>query len=104
MIAQRPEVVSGFTNAILRAVRYINENPSMAAEEYVGFMPQHDSVAKIEGIMRAYSNLIYAEGVNQPLGTFDPERIAEVQAFYLEHGIISDATPVSDLYTNDFIK
>ena len=54
--------------------------------------------------MRAYANLIYPEGQDQPLGTFDPERIAAVQKFYVDSGIVQTAVPVEDLYTNDFVQ
>ncbi len=48
--------------------------------------------------------LVYPEGENQPLGTFDPERIQAVQDFYLENGIVQTAVPVEDLYTNEFVQ
>ena len=44
-------------------------------------MPQHKGKeAEIEAIMRSYATLVYPEGENQPLGAFNPERIAKVQA------------------------
>ncbi|MGR3661140.1 MAG: ABC transporter substrate-binding protein [Paracoccaceae bacterium] len=104
-IADRPKVVSGFVNAVLHAIRDINEDPAKAAAEYIGFVPQHEGKeAQIEAIMRSYSDLIYAEADGQPLGTFDPARIAEVQAFYIEAGIVSTRVPIEDLYTNAFIQ
>lgn len=104
-IADRPEVVSGFVQAVLHGIRDIVDDPAQAAKEYVGFVPQHaGQEAQIEAIMRAYATLIYPEGENQPLGSFDPDRIAKVQAFYVDSGIVQNAVPVEDLYTNDFVK
>jgi NitT/TauT family transport system substrate-binding protein len=104
-IAERPEVVEGFVNAILAGIRDIVEDPAQAAQDYVGFVPQHaGKEAQVESIMRAYATLIYPEGADQPLGTFDPEQIAAVQKFYLDSGIVQTAVPVEDLYTNDFIQ
>lgn len=104
-IAERPEVVRGFVNAVLHAIRDINEDPAKAAAEYTGFVKQHSGKeAQIEAVMRAYSTLIYAEAEGQPLGTFDPERIAAVQKFYIEAGIVSTAVPIEELYTNDFVE
>ncbi|MEM9049545.1 MAG: ABC transporter substrate-binding protein [Pseudomonadota bacterium] len=103
-IAERPEVVQGFVGAVLRAIADINADPAQAAADYTAIVTQHQGKeAGIEAIMRAYSTLIYPEGDDQPLGSFKPDRIAEVQAFYLESGIVRDAVPVEDLYTNQFV-
>lgn len=104
-IAERPEVVRGFVTAVLKAIGDINADPAQAAKDYVSFVPQHSGKeAQVEAIMRAYSTLIYPEGENQPLGAFDPERIAAVQKFYVDAGIVQTAVPVEELYTNDFVK
>lgn len=104
-IAERPELVEGFVNAVLQGIRDIVADPAQAAQDYVGFVPQHaGQEAQIEAIMRSYATLIYPEGENQPLGAFDPERIAAVQKFYVDSGIVQTAVPVEDLYTNAFVK
>ncbi|SEO98602.1 NitT/TauT family transport system substrate-binding protein [Salinihabitans flavidus] len=104
-IAEKPELVEGFVNAVLRGIRDINEDPAQAAKDYASFVPQHEGKeAQVEAIMRAYSNLVYPEGENQPLGAFDPERIEAVKQFYLDAGIVRTDVPVEDLYTNEFIK
>ncbi|MBV7396382.1 ABC transporter substrate-binding protein [Mameliella sediminis] len=105
MIAENPEVVAGFVNAVLKGIRDIQEDPEQAAKDYVSFVPQHSGKEKmVEGVMRAYAALIYPEGENQPLGTFNPERIKAVQTFYVDNGIVRNAVPIEDLYTNDFVK
>jgi len=104
-IAEKPEMVEGFVKAVLRAIDDINADPEQAAKDYVGFVPQHEGKEKmVEGVMRAYSSLIYPEAEGQPLGAFDPERIKKVQDFYMEAGIVQNAVPVEDLYTNEFVK
>lgn len=104
-IAERPEVVAGFVEAVLRGVRDISADPAAAAAEYVKLVPQHaDNVAGIEAILRAYATLIYPEGENQPLGAFDPARIKAVQDFYVSAGLVRNAVPVEDLYTNEFVE
>lgn len=104
-VKERPEVVRGFVNAVLKAVRDISADPAQAAKDYVAAMPQHaGKEAEIEGILRAYATLVYPEAANQPLGAFDPERIAKVQAFYVDSGIVQTAVPVEDLYTNEFVQ
>jgi len=104
-IAERPEIVDGLVNAVLQGIRDIVADPAQAAKDYVAIVPQHEGQeAQIEAIMRSYATLIYPEGENQPLGAFDPDRIAAVQAFYLDSGIVQTAVPVDELYTNEFIK
>ncbi|MCR4269439.1 ABC transporter substrate-binding protein [Nitratireductor sp. ZSWI3] len=104
-VAERPEVVRGFVGAVLKAVGDISADPAQAASDYVAAMPQHaGKEAEIEGILRSYATLVYPEGENQPLGAFDPERIAKVQSFYVDSGIVQTAVPVEDLYTNDFVQ
>ncbi len=34
----------------------------------------------------------------------DAKRLASLQDFYLKQGIIENATPVKDLYTNQFVE
>jgi len=104
-IAERPEVVKGFVQAVLRGVRDIAEDPAAAAAEYVQLVPQHaDNQAGVEAILRAYAELIYPEGENQPLGTFNPDRIKAVQDFYVGAGLVRTAVPVEELYTNEFAQ
>src|SRR5690606_20016035 len=104
-IAERPEVVDGFVDAVLKAIGDITADPAQAARDYVSFMPQHTGKeADVEAILRSYAELVYPEGENQPLGAFDPERIKQVQSFYVEHGIVQEAVPVEDLYTNEFVQ
>ncbi|WP_048645919.1 ABC transporter substrate-binding protein [Nitratireductor soli] len=104
-IEERPEVVRGFVGAVLKAVADIAADPAQAAKDYVAAMPQHaGKEAEIEGILRSYATLVYPQGENQPLGSFDPERIAKVQAFYVDSRIVQTAVPVEDLYTNDFVQ
>jgi NitT/TauT family transport system substrate-binding protein len=49
-----------------------------------------------------YANLVYP-GQKQ-LGEVNAERLAKLQDFYLAKGFIQKATPVEELYSNEFIK
>lgn len=105
MIAERPEAVRGFVNAILRAIDDIEADPAQAAKDYVAAVPQHaGKEASIEAIMRDYVALVYPAAEGQPRGTFDPARIKAVQDFYMANGLVQTAVPVEDLYTNEFVS
>ena len=104
-IAERPEVVKGFVNAVLKGVRDIEADPAQAAKDFVAAVPQHaGKEAEVEAILTAYAEKVYPEAEGQPLGTFDPERIKAVQDFYVEAGIVQTAVPVEDLYSNEFVQ
>lgn len=104
-IAEKPEMVGSFVNAVLRAIRDIEADPAKAAADYVGFVPQHaGKEAEVEAILREYATKVYPAQEGLPLGGFDPERLTAVQKFYVDHGIVQTAVPVEDLYTNEFIK
>jgi NitT/TauT family transport system substrate-binding protein len=34
----------------------------------------------------------------------DPERLAQVQKFYVSQGIVPKEVPVNELYTNQFVQ
>lgn len=104
-VKDRPKMVKGFVGAVLHAIRDIETDPAKAAKDYVSFLPQHKGKeAQIEAILRAYDKEVYPEAEGHPLGSFDPARIAKVQKFYLDAGIVRTAVPVDELYTNEFVK
>ncbi|QBF33443.1 ABC transporter substrate-binding protein [Thalassococcus sp. S3] len=104
IIAERPEVITSFVRALTRAVNDIVADPAAAAAQYVQLVPQHaDKEAGIAAIMQAYATQVYPAAEGFAFGAFNPERLEAAQAFYLEAGIVREAVPVADLYTNDFV-
>ncbi|MFL9824043.1 ABC transporter substrate-binding protein [Rhodoplanes sp. SY1] len=104
-IAKKPKVVEGFVRATLKAVREIQADPKKAAAEYVKAVPQHAGrEAQILDIMQRYNTLVYRTDDPAELGKLDPKRIAAVQKFYVDNGIVQTAVPVAELYTNQFVK
>ncbi|RAI43820.1 ABC transporter substrate-binding protein [Rhodoplanes roseus] len=104
-IAKKPKVVEGFVRATLKAVRDIQADPKTAAADYVKAVPQHAGrEAQILDIMQRYNTLVYRTENPADLGKLDPKRIAAVQKFYVDSGIVQTAVPVADLYTNQFVK
>jgi len=104
-IAARPEVVKGFVGAVLHAIQDIEADPAQAAKDFVAAVPQHaGKEAEIEAILSAYAEKVYPAAAGFPLGSFDPARIAAVQKFYVDNGIVKTAVPVEELYTNQFVQ
>jgi NitT/TauT family transport system substrate-binding protein len=49
---------------------------------------------------------MYAKDVypgQKVLGEMNPDRLSKLQDFYLAKGFIQKATPVNELYTNEFV-
>ncbi len=103
VIKQRPDMVRKFVHAALRGMKDMMDNPDKAADEFVNIVP--DWKGK-EGAVKFAFNM-YAKSVypGQPrLGEVNADRLAKLQEFYLAKGFIQKATPVAELYTNEFIK
>jgi NitT/TauT family transport system substrate-binding protein len=105
VIKERPAVVRGFVQAVLRSVRDCVADPATAVRDYVAATPQHaGKEAEMERILRAYVTQVYETSPPEALGKFDPARLKTVQSFYIENQIIKTAVPVGDLYTNEFVS
>jgi NitT/TauT family transport system substrate-binding protein len=105
IIKKRPKAVEGVVKATLKAVKDIMDDPAKAAKEYCAAMPQHKGKeAQIEAILRRYVKDVYALKPGEKLGRFDAKRMAAVQKFYVDNGIVEKAVPIAETYTNEFVK
>ncbi len=103
MIKQKPAMIRKFVHAALRGMKDIMDNPVKAADEFVSFVPEWKG--KERGVQFAFN--MYAKDVypgQKVLGEADATRLAKLQDFYLSKGFIQKATPVNELYSNEFIK
>ena len=104
-IANQPDAVCGVVRAISRAVEDIMNDPESAATDFIAFMEQNEFPVQPDSvlpIMQSYAETVYSG--QDTLGMADADRISTVQDFYLDAGIIREATPVEDLYTNECIQ
>jgi NitT/TauT family transport system substrate-binding protein len=103
IIKQKPDMIRKFVRASLRGMKDIMDNPEKAADEFVSFVPEWKG--KEKGVVYAFN--MYAKDVypgQKVLGEVDPDRLTKLQDFYLAKGFIQKATPVNELYTNEFVK
>ena len=77
-------------------------NPKEAAKAYVAHVPTHQGKeASIEKMFEMYNKYVYA---NQKVpGSMDESRLDELQKFYVANGVVPQASPLKDLYTNQFV-
>lgn len=102
-IARKPELVRGIVAATLKAVKYITDDPQRAAAAYVAAMPSYEGKEKlVEKILKQYVAHVY--GGQKVPGEMDPARLKTLQDFYMQEGLITRATPIENMYTNQFIK
>lgn len=78
------------------------KDPKVAAAAYVKAVPSHQGKeASIERTFELYRDRVYAN--QKVLGRIDEARMAAVQKFYVAEGIVRRATPVGELFTNQFV-
>jgi NitT/TauT family transport system substrate-binding protein len=103
MIKTKPELIRKMVHAALHGMKDIMDNPDKAADEFVSFVPEWKG--KEKGVHYAFN--MYAKDVypgQKVLGEVDAARLVKLQDFYLAKGFIQKATPVNELYTNEFVK
>lgn len=102
-IENNPELVRKIVTATLKGMKDIMADPEGAAVDYVKAVPQHaGKEADMAAIFRMFSEYVYAG--QDVVGEMDAERLAGLQKFYLEQGIVRSETPLEELYTNEFVK
>jgi len=101
-IKNRPELIEKLVRATLKGMADNMKDPAGAAADYVKSIPQHEGKEKaMEAVFRLYNEYVYPGQAT--LGAMDPARLEKVQDFYLQQGAIRKASPLEDLYTNDFV-
>lgn len=102
VIQENPELVRKLVRATLKGLGDIMADPQAAAADYVKAVPQHEGKeAAMAAVFELYNEYVYPG--QETLGAMDSKRLEGLQNFYLEQGIIRAATPLADLYSNDFL-
>ena len=103
VIAEQPELIGKLVRATLRGMKDIMDDPAQAARDYVKAVPQHEGKEKaMEAVFRLYNQYVYPG--QETLGAMDEARLGALQDFYVGQGIVRQAVPVEDLYTNRFVQ
>jgi NitT/TauT family transport system substrate-binding protein len=102
MIASKPKRISYFVQALLHALDDIKRDPQAAARAFIAAQPSYQGQeASVARIFAYYAANVYS---GQPRGgEFDRARIEQLQQYYLGKRIIRRASPVDDLFTNQFL-
>jgi NitT/TauT family transport system substrate-binding protein len=103
MIKQKPDLIRKFVRAALRGMKDIMDDPDKAAADFVNFVPEWKGKERgVQFALNMYARSVYPG--QKVLGEVDAVRLGKLQDFYLSKGFIQKATPVAELYSNEFIK
>lgn len=102
-IKQRPQQIGAFVRGTLRGLREVMSDPAAAAALVAStYEEQHKKdPASVRETIEYYAKNVYPG--QRVLGEINEPRLAQLQEFYLAQGIIAQASPVKDLYTNQFV-
>jgi NitT/TauT family transport system substrate-binding protein len=102
MIQKNPALVGKLVRATLRGLADILKEGKGVVPDYVAGAPTFKGKESfIEEVVRLYTEFTYKG--QKVLGTMDPDRLAAVQRFYVQQGIVPKESPLADLYTNQFV-
>lgn len=102
-IRNNPGLLKKLVRATLRGMQDIMKDPQAAAADYVAALPGYQGrEAGIRRTFEMYNKYVYAD--QQIPGRIDPNRMDAVQKFYVSEGIVTKATPVNELFTNQFVE
>jgi NitT/TauT family transport system substrate-binding protein len=103
MIQKRPELVAKLVKATLRGLDDIMKQGKGVVPDYVRGAPAFKGKEKfVEDVVEYYIEYTY-KGQKQ-FGAMNPERLDQVQKFYVAQGIVPKAVPLAELYTNQFVQ
>ena len=103
VIKEDPGLIKKLVRATLKGLNDVMTDPVGSAKVYVAAVPKHKGKeGYIENTFKMFIKYTYSG--QETLGAMDEERLAALQDFYVKQGIIKKATPVKDLYTNQFVQ
>ena len=101
-IKKHPETLRKLVQATLRGQKDIIDNPAEAAKTFAAAVPSYaGKEASLLATFEMYKKYVY--GTQAVQGAMDPVRLKTVQDFYVKEGIVPKASPLDDLYTNQFV-
>jgi NitT/TauT family transport system substrate-binding protein len=101
-IKNHPETVQKVVRATLKGLKTMMDDPKGAVEAFVQAVPDFKGKeAMLERSFALSRQYVYAG--QKTLGAMDRARLDAVQKYYVEEGVVSKATALDDLYTNQFV-
>ncbi len=103
VIKTKPELIRRLVRATLHGMTDIMKDPVAAAADYVKAVPQRaGQEAQMAEVFQLYNKYVYPGQAR--VGGVDEKRLTALEKFYVAQGIVERATPIADLYTNEFVR
>ncbi|MDR3101553.1 MAG: ABC transporter substrate-binding protein [Paraburkholderia sp.] len=101
-IREQPDLLGRLVKATLRGMADIVDDPAAATATYIAANPNYKGKeALVRRVFDMYRQYTFP-GQKSP-GFVDPARLDALQKFYVSQHIVTRATPLNELYTNQFI-
>jgi NitT/TauT family transport system substrate-binding protein len=102
-IQKNPQLIQKLVRATIKGMKDIMSDPKAATTVYVAHVPAHKGKeASILKALEMYNQYVYAK--QKTPGHMDETRLAELQKFYVDNGVVPKAAPLNELYTNQFVS
>lgn len=101
-IKNNPELIQKMVRATLKGMTLIMKDTDKAVASYVEANPAFKGKeGEVRQIFDLFNEYVYAN--QQVPGQMNVDRLAKVQDFYVSEGVVSKASKLEDLYTNQFV-
>ncbi len=101
-IKNNPQLIQKLVRATLKGMKDVMTNPKQATKDYVAHVTVHKGKEEsIEKMLMGFNKYVYAN--QKVLGMMDESRLEDLQKFYVANGVVPSATPLKELYTNQFV-
>ena len=97
-------MIRKFVHAALRGMKDMMDDPDKAADEFVSFVPEWKGKEDQRQVRLQHVRQGWSIRGRRCSARSNADRLTKLQDFYLAKGFIQKATPVDELYTNEFIK
>jgi NitT/TauT family transport system substrate-binding protein len=103
MIQKRPELIQKLVRATVRGMEDIMREGDAVVADYLAAVPSmKGKEAFLAENITLYIDYVYKG--QKVAGAMDPQRLAQVQKFYVSQGIVARESPLDQLYTNQFVQ
>jgi NitT/TauT family transport system substrate-binding protein len=103
MIKENPDLIRRLVRATLHGMQDVIDDPQGAARDFVKAAPENTGREQVVAEIFTYYNQYVYAGQTKP-GAMDEQRLTALQDFYVAQGIARTASPVKELYTNEFVE
>jgi len=103
MIQKHPELIQKLVRATVRGMEDIMRESDGVVADYLAAVPSmKGKEAFVAENIALYIDYVYKG--QKVAGATDPQRLAQVQKFYVSQGIVAKESPLDQLYTNQFVQ